>query len=92
MKTDAYTKSLLTVIAACLLWLSAQAYLWPPAVNAQRLGPQEVVIVGVRMPRYRGAGLPVEIISGPVEVSGSVQVAGGLIEIDGQPIQVQVSR
>jgi hypothetical protein len=45
MKADGYTKVVLTIIAACLVWLCIRGTTITP-VSAQ--SPQEVVLVGVR--------------------------------------------
>lgn len=45
MKIDLYTKFVLTVIAAALVWLSAENYFHPRTALAQ--GPQKVIIAGV---------------------------------------------
>jgi hypothetical protein len=50
MRVDAYTKAVLTIIAACLLWMcAAGAVLTPVAAQGPR-EPQEVVLVGSRTP------------------------------------------
>ncbi len=82
MKADVLTKSLLAVIALCLLWLSFQPYVRPLTVNAQRT-PLDVVIVGVRVPAYRPPAGPMASGSIPVEITG------GSVEIGGQPIDVR---
>ena len=49
MRPDAYTKAVLTVIAACLLWLCAMSTGWPVLAQQPQLldgAPQPVVIVG----------------------------------------------
>ena len=45
MRTDVYTKTVLTIIAACLVWMCFHGVGGTP-VSAQ--APQEVVLVGVR--------------------------------------------
>jgi hypothetical protein len=59
MKTDTYTKAVLTVIALCLLWQCAfQAVAMP--VSAQPIGDgQAVVITGIQIPGLDG--LPVRV-------------------------------
>ncbi len=50
MRVDAYTKAVLTVIAACLVWLCVTgAVLTPVSAQATRQ-PQEVIIAGSREP------------------------------------------
>jgi hypothetical protein len=67
MRIDLYTKTVLTGILACLLWLCAT---WAPietSVSAQ-LGPTQVVIAGYQdgaSTKSIGAGLPVIVISSP---------------------------
>jgi hypothetical protein len=47
MRADRYTKILLTIIAACLIWLSAKDLVLPPAARAQASDSvQRVMIVG----------------------------------------------
>jgi hypothetical protein len=49
MKTDRYTKTVLTVIALCLIWMSLGGPALLPAVGAQNAqGATEVVIWGWR--------------------------------------------
>ena len=78
MKTDLYTKSVLTVIAACLLWLAIQNTLFPRPVAAQiGAGIQKVVVAGIE------AGLPVAL---PVNVR---QVGGENVPNATLPVKVQ---
>lgn len=78
MKPNFYTQCVLTVIAACLLWLCVQGYVTPQPARAD--GPVEVVIKGVDLgPPHRSA-LPVDIAD-----SGTLPV-----EIKGQPVEVKV--
>lgn len=51
MRVDAYTKVILTIIAACLVWMCLTGALTTP-VAAQRSErePQEMVLVGSRVP------------------------------------------
>ena len=74
---DRYTKAVLTMIAAALVYLCV--VLTPlPALRAQGtqrpgegMGPVQVVVVGWR------AGEPVPVTSGqPLQVAGTVQVSG----------------
>lgn len=62
MRTDTYTKVMLTIIAVCLLWIAAGGPALVPAVEAQ--GEQRVVIVGWQPSIYdtgvaRGMPLPI---------------------------------
>jgi hypothetical protein len=69
MKTDLYTKAVLTLIAVALLWTCVQNTIFPRSVSAQaqRAQPQKVILVGVD-------GTPLTIHSGRLAVSGSVSV------------------
>jgi hypothetical protein len=58
MKTDGYTKTILTVIAASLLWLCVENTNRPKVVSAQ--GPVKVIIASVDS----GAIVPVRIWGG----------------------------
>ena len=46
MKVDLYTKGILTIIAACLVWLIAGGNGMIPAVEAQDRTPTRVILVG----------------------------------------------
>jgi cytoskeletal protein CcmA (bactofilin family) len=76
MKTDRYTKVVLTVIALCLLWLCFQETSGKPVklghqgLREKLNDAQSVIVVN-----------PVEV-SGEVEVSNTVDVSGS-VEIDG---------
>jgi hypothetical protein len=59
MKADLYTKSVLTVIALCLLWSNLSR---PPVIKAGE-NEQHVIISGVEMPRR---SVPVHLTE-PVE-------------------------
>ena len=65
MKTDVYTKIILTVIATCLAWLCVQPLLSPKPMAAQ--SAQRVVIVGIDGIQLLASGkpaLPVKIVEG----------------------------
>lgn len=47
MKTDGYTKTVLTVIACCLVYLVAKDLSVVPVVHAQSRGPIDVNVVQV---------------------------------------------
>jgi hypothetical protein len=68
MRVDAYTKAVLTIIAACLLWMCvAGTVLTPVAAQAQR-EPQEVIIVGSRTPQdvtLVGSRTPIPVMTPP---------------------------
>ena len=64
MKTDTYTKIVLTVIAGMLLWLCVQNTVHPQAVSAQ--GPQKVIIAGIEL--GYGPSIPVWINGGSSSV------------------------
>jgi hypothetical protein len=46
MKTDVYTKTVLTVIALCLVWISVREIAWPKPVAAQTPTPSVVTVSG----------------------------------------------
>jgi hypothetical protein len=84
MQVDAYVRTLLTVIAAALVYLCLVLTPWPaasaqgtPAQGArtpgESTGPAEVVIVGWRY--SPDLALPVQI-PGPITIGGEVQVTG----------------
>jgi len=58
MKADLYSKTVLTVIAACLAWLCMTSRM--PVAAAQSDTAQRVVIVGLEKPLV---GLPVLLVS-----------------------------
>ena len=80
---DRYSKFLLTVIAAALVYLCIVVTPWPK-VSAQARTPGEIttgqveaVIVGVRMPK--GEPLPVSVYgSVPVTIGDTVRVSGSV--------------
>jgi hypothetical protein len=59
MKTDAYTKVVLTFIAIALMLLVARSLQNPPIVSAQQVRAQHVIIDDLG-PNYRQRGLPVD--------------------------------
>lgn len=60
MQTDRYTKTVLTVIAAALVWLCVRDFVSPAPAQAGPGGGSPVVIVGLeRVPGYRFDPLPV---------------------------------
>ena len=54
MMIDRYTKSVLTVIAGCLLWICARDVRVVPPAYGQRGpdSPQRVEIIGIRQPAH----------------------------------------
>ena len=86
MKIDAYTKGVLTVIAACLVWMCVNGA--TPATHAQAKpqDPTPVVLVDPRgVPLTR---LPVAILNPELAVAVRSIQRGGVWD----PIQVQVMR
>jgi hypothetical protein len=79
MKVDLYTKSILTIIAACLIALSVHPLLHPPAVMAQPVN--RVVIAGIdtQNPQLKD-GLPIYLYSSNPQQSTKVNLVtlGGL--------------
>jgi hypothetical protein len=72
MKTDFYTRAVLTVIAACLLWICVGVF--TPAASAQT-DIQKVMLVDARgMPLSGTAGLRVNLGDQPLAVSLPNQV------------------
>ena len=59
MKTDFFTKFILTVIAACLIWICIK----PFAVPSAQAGPKELVNVNIAQVGGRAVykALPVEV-------------------------------
>ncbi len=49
MKTDTYTKIVLTIIAICLVWLCAKDMVTFPTKQVQAAARQEVVITGIQI-------------------------------------------
>jgi hypothetical protein len=68
MKTDFYTKMILTLIAACLAWMCIQPVFSPEPASAQTT--QRVVIVGIDGIQLLAKGqpaLPVKIVQSAPE-------------------------
>jgi hypothetical protein len=76
MKTDLYTKVVLTVIALCLAWLCARDVVSLPAARAAApvVGAQEVIITGVRVPLKDASGAPITDIDGKPMFTGALPV------------------
>ena len=47
MKADTYAKTVLTVIAICLIWICVRDFAVPVTAQRQNLGEQRVIIVGI---------------------------------------------
>ena len=62
MRIDLYTKTMLTVIAACLVALCFRTFVDPPKVSAQQ-DALRVVIAGVD-PSGLAGGVPVNLVAG----------------------------
>jgi hypothetical protein len=79
MKSDAYLRGVLTVIAGALVYLCVVLTPWPTASaqTTQRpgefTGPGEFVIAGVKS----GVALPVQVM-GPVQIGNEVRVVGDM--------------
>ena len=90
MKTDAYTKVVLTVIAACLVWICANGAI--PATQAQAKPPEPMPVILVDAkgnPIYGFEGLRVNLGTKTMPVV----VANLPLPVDvSKPIQVQVLR
>jgi hypothetical protein len=86
MKIDAYTKAVLTVIAACLVWMCVNSA--TPTTHAQAKPPEPTPVVLVD-----ASGAPVRTV--PVTIANpELAVAVRSIQRGGawDPIQVQVMR
>jgi hypothetical protein len=95
MKIDAYTKAVLTVIAACLMWICLSGV--TPVVGAQAARPQPtpVVLVDASGTPLRAVPVIVGNPSLPVELTNrSLNVAVQSIQrgTAWDPIRVQVMR
>jgi len=107
MKTDAYTKAVLTVIAACLVWMCVTRA--TPVAQAQAGQPQPTAVVlvdakgaplitqdGLRV-NLGTKTLPVVVANSPVPVevsNASLNVSVRALQRTGawDPVQVQVLR
>ncbi len=95
MNVDVYTKTILTVIAACLVWICANGIIPAASAQAQLPPPTRVLLVDERNVAINTAnGLRVNMGSQaiPVELSQVVPVAVTAIQRQGtwQPIIVDV--
>lgn len=86
MKIDAYTKTVLTVIAACLVWMCVNGATPTTHAQAKPAGPAAVVLVDPRgVPLTH---LPVTILNPELSVAVQSIQRGAVWD----PIQVQVMR
>jgi hypothetical protein len=107
MNVDAYTKAVLTVIAACLMWICLNGVTPAASAQAARPGPTPMILVDEGgAPIYTSEGFrvsfgakPLPVIvsnpSVPVEISNrAVNIAVQSIQRGAawDPIQVQVMR
>ena len=58
MNIDKYTKTVLTVIALCLVWLCVRDHVIQPVVAQKKAEPTSVVISGISIPDPRGRNYP----------------------------------
>jgi hypothetical protein len=78
MKSDLYTRFILTIIAAALVWLSAENYFHPRTAFAQ--APQKVIIAGV---------IDKETMVLPVKIMGGAKY--NLLQVDEEnPLPVAI--
>lgn len=69
MKVDAYTKAVLTVIAACLIWICLNGVMPVAGAQAARPGPTPVILVdGKGVPIYTAEGFHVSVGARPLPV------------------------
>ncbi len=65
MKTDIYTKFILTIIALSLVWICARDVNFVRPARAASAPPtQEIVITGVKIALKDGSGAPITDING----------------------------
>lgn len=93
MRPDAYTKTILTVIAVCLIWICARDFapVSTAQANAQQRA-QRVIVTGIKL-ESTGAGLfdtiPVSLVNISVSKSNSLlgdnRIPVSLKEIDLDP-------
>jgi len=97
MNADCYTKTVLTVIAACLVWMCVNSGTPVASAQAQQPAPTRVVLVDERgAPLATALGLAVTLTNQtlPVTIGQTVPVAITSIERRGpwQPVVVEVLR
>lgn len=83
IRSDIYTKAVLTVIAICLMILCTQSLRAPIPVHAQA-GAQKVIIQGFDPQALKSGGVPVWLLGGNTAVPVTTQ---------GQsPLQVTIAK
>ena len=97
MNADFYTKTVLTVIAACLLWMCVNSGTPVASAQVQQPLPARVMLVDERgAPLATALGLPVTVTNAalPVTINQTVPVTITAIERRGawQPVVVEVLR
>jgi hypothetical protein len=98
MKTDLYTKAVLTVIAACLVWICLNSVTPTALAQTAPAQPARVMIVDERgTPLYTAQGFRVNLGAQPLPISvsnTSLPVVVTSLERVGRwdPLQVQVLR
>jgi len=97
MKTDTYTKAVLTVIALCLVWLCVNDATPAAQAQADLAQPARVILVDEKgVPIYTAQGVRVNLGAAPlpVAVNNAVSVAVRSIQRGTRwdPIEVQVLR
>jgi hypothetical protein len=75
-RIDLYTKSILTVIAVCLVLLAARSLQDPPRVAAFQQDALRVVVVGFD-PQTLTRGLPVNVVGSGENAAVPVMFSGG---------------
>lgn len=89
MKVDAYTKAVLTVIAACLLWICLNGVTPVARAQAARPAPAPVILVDEKgAPIYTSEGFRVSSGAKPLPVI--VSNPSVPVEISNRPINVAV--
>jgi hypothetical protein len=97
MQTDLYTKTVLTVIALCLVWMCVNGTTPVASAQADRAQPAPVVLVNEKgVPLYTPGGLRVNLGADPlpVRVDNAVSVAVRSIQRGTRwdPLEVHVLR
>jgi hypothetical protein len=86
MNIDAYTKAVLTVIAACLVWMCVNGA--TPTTHAQAKPPEPAPVVLVDPRGVPLTNIPVTVLNPELAVAVRSIQRGGVWD----PIQVQVMR
>ena len=88
MKTDIYTKVVLTVIALCLVWMCVNTAI--PVARAQAAQPTPVILVTEKgVPIYERQGLRVNLVN---EMGTPIYTPQGLrVNLGAQPLPVIVN-